>query len=154
MNLYDQEVKKNVYSHRLPISYFYKEYLKSAMVNPRWSWGSMNDKHVFLNIWETRVNGKGEIEMDQFGQNWVAIQWESDVDTLGYKERAKHLEALMKGKPTYGVLCQKHETECKIQSYDLEYLRVIQPSLKFDPATGITFALLGKHVGFYELMEG
>jgi hypothetical protein len=83
------------------------EELGAPLQNQRWSWGGVKeiDKSVFLGVWQ---HGTKKIE----GKRYV---WVSDVEgadeSLGARERLKHIELITAGYTPYMVMCAAEDEE-------------------------------------------
>ncbi|GAL03315.1 hypothetical protein JCM19237_6208 [Photobacterium aphoticum] len=76
------------------MSAFFAENLSAPLTNVQWSWGSENEKGVYLRIWAEEVK-------DKRGMVYAC----DPADTrLGQKERLRHIKQIESGKPGYVVV--------------------------------------------------
>jgi len=101
---------------------FYTETLGANLTNTRWSWGAMNPvtNEVFLRVWADDIEATAGGERVQL----YNLDWKGR--SPGYPERLRHLDAIQRGAPGYGVLCLKakpgsHDTT-RIKRFDRDAL--------------------------------
>jgi len=104
----------NKMKNQIPLHRFYEEVLKAPMVNPHWSWGAMNSKNIFLNIYENKdplgeycVNTKpreSEMWLTNSGLHQVLVMGPKlgTINSPRVLERKKHIVKLRER--SYGVL--------------------------------------------------
>ncbi len=83
---------------KIAISKFFEQRLEAPLHNTVWSWGSENDKGIYLRAWNrTKVGDKFDI-----ASTGMEIDSEGRMRPGGV-ERAKHVKAIAQGKPGYIV---------------------------------------------------
>ena len=107
----------------MTLTQFHAQTLNAPVRNPQWSWGSENDKAVFLRVWQHEIrDGKAIVRNIPLKKS------------AGSTEREKHLGALREGKSGYVIMLKSKDPLAEknvIESYD----HVVYPIT--DIATGI-----------------
>lgn len=101
---------------------FYMDTLGANLTNNRWSWGAVNPvtDEVFLRVWfeDFKAIPGGE-QVQLYNLDWKG-------KSPGYPERLKHIEAIRRGAPAYGVVCVKAKRgsadTSRIKSFDHDTL--------------------------------
>jgi len=95
------------------------EYLGAPLVNQRWSWGGVRDDgSVVLRVWQDR---KTSIDGDTYMMLTHHQKYVDRQDSLGYRERLKHVDMVRGGAKYYMVMCQAKDvvtTPREIQSFN------------------------------------
>src|SRR5688500_6119459 len=89
----------------MTISKFFEHTLHAKLSNKIWSWGAIDSSNrVFLRVW------KDQIQRDAGGER-VLVYWENPtIQSAGYPERRKHLDAMRSGAQAFGIVCIARQT--------------------------------------------
>ncbi|WP_163936454.1 hypothetical protein [Paraferrimonas sp. SM1919] len=98
------------------MSAFFKDHLQAPLTNVQWSWGSENEKGIYLRIWQDEVEGR------------EALLYLCNGDTrVGQQERSRHIEAIKHGKPAYVVLITQWQEDAKGKRHIDAYKECVYP---------------------------
>lgn len=78
--------------------------LGAPLHNVRWSWGSVrpDDGSVILRVWQDETRKfDGKLHVMITARKWFS----DDPSNLGNAERLRHVQAIMKGSPSFAIMC-------------------------------------------------
>ncbi|MEH6585202.1 MAG: hypothetical protein V7720_01525 [Halioglobus sp.] len=81
---------------------FFNTILGAKLSNPQWSWGAQReDNTVFLRVWQDQTKKRED------GFLWVRVSYGqgAKLDSLGNRERLRHIAEIQNGNPGYAVMC-------------------------------------------------
>lgn len=91
------------------INAFFREVLHAPVANPRWSWGSVDERtrRVFLRLWG--------MDIDRFeGRQVIRVLGRLGSGRPGWSERVRHLDLIRGGYAAYAVVCDKDSPEAGV----------------------------------------
>lgn len=96
------------------------ESLRAPLNNAMWSWGASNEDCVILRVWYDESPKIGNLVCPL-----VYVDATRPAQSLGEKERAKHITEVKNGKPCYLVMCVAKDKAAKkreIKSFNQDAL--------------------------------
>jgi hypothetical protein len=124
---------------KLPHTKFIAIHLNSPLVNPQWSYGSIDPKGViYLKIWST------EIKDFQENSIFAKVMWPNVRESSsGIVERKRHIEKIKNGAEAFGFICipEIKGEKLRVKEYVSDYIFELKNEFKF--LDGFTWVKLG-----------